>query len=188
MKNIAIFASGSGTNAQKIIDHFSGHATIKVALVLSNKATAHVIERARLAAVPTIVCNKEDFLDSVKILSALKERNIEWIVLAGFLLLIPSYLIQAFPQKIVNIHPALLPKHGGAGMYGMNVHEAVVREKDTLTGITIHYVDDRYDEGEIIFQAHCDVLENDTPQSVARKVLELEHAHFPLVIEALLKF
>lgn len=187
MKNIAIFASGSGSNAQKIITHFSGHPTIHVALVISNRATAQVLERARTAQVPCVICTREDFLDNAKILSILKEKNIDWIVLAGFLLLVPSYLIQAFPKKIINIHPALLPRHGGAGMYGMRVHEAVVAAGDKRTGITIHFVDDRYDEGEIIFQAQCDVNESDTPQSVAHKVLELEHTHFPVVIEALLK-
>jgi phosphoribosylglycinamide formyltransferase-1 len=186
MKNIAIFASGAGSNAQKIMDHFKDHPKVRVSLVISNKATAMVLERAKAAGIPRQVFSKDDFLDQKMVLSLLSEHKIEWIVLAGFLLLIPPYLIQKYPKKIINIHPSLLPRHGGAGMYGMKVHQAVLLNKDSETGITIHYVDEHYDEGEILFQAKCLVSDKETVESIGAKVQLLEHAHLPIVIEALL--
>lgn len=186
MKNIAIFASGTGTNAQQIIHHFANKSTVKVALVISNKPDAKVLDRAINANVPTAVFTKKDFFETDKVLACLHENKIDWIILAGFLLLIPDNLIKAFPKRIINIHPALLPKYGGAGMYGMKVHEAIVLAKEIETGITIHYVNEHYDEGEIVFQATCEVDETDTPEAIAGKVHILEHRHYPRIIEKLL--
>jgi phosphoribosylglycinamide formyltransferase-1 len=183
MKHIAIFASGAGSNAQKIIDYFLNHSSIKVALIICNKPGALVIDRAKKSNVPVEVLPKKEFEDQIKVLHLLANYQIDWIVLAGFLLLIPKYLIHAFPEKIVNIHPALLPKFGGAGMYGMKVHEAILKEKETETGITIHFVDERYDEGKIIFQAKCQIDKTDSPNDIAEKVHHLEHLHYPAIIE-----
>ncbi len=185
MKNIAIFASGTGTNAQQIINYFANKSGVKVALVVSNKPEAKVIDRAINAKIPVAVFTKKDFLETDKVLNSLLENKINWIILAGFLLLVPDNLIKAFPERIINIHPALLPKYGGAGMYGMKVHEAIVAAKEVETGITIHYVNEQYDKGEIIFQTKCAVDLNDTAEVIAQKVHLLEHKHYPEVIEKL---
>jgi phosphoribosylglycinamide formyltransferase 1 len=183
MKNIAIFASGSGTNAQNIAEYFSGHHRIKVSLILANKPDAYVLERAKRLDIPAFVFGRKDFYESDTVLNILKNFRIDLIVLAGFLWFVPDNLLQAYPKKIVNIHPALLPKHGGKGMFGEKVHEAVIREGDKKTGITIHFVNDHYDEGEIIFQDFFDVLPGDTAESIAQRVHQLEYKHFPRVIE-----
>jgi len=183
MKRIAIFASGTGTNAAKIIDHFKDHPTIQVALVVSNVANAGVLNIAAINNVETLLINKESFHNSAVCLAILQEKKIDWIVLAGFLWKIPSFFVVAYPQRIINIHPALLPKYGGKGMYGMHIHKAVVAAKESETGITIHYVNEHYDEGAIIFQAKCMVDLLDTAEQVAQKVHVLEHIHFPRVIE-----
>lgn len=186
MKNIAIFASGSGSNAKQIIQYFQNHPQIRVVLVLSNKPQAPVLEKASQAGIPTYVFNRQSFYATDEVVQVLKSNHIDWIVLAGFLWLVPQNLIQSFPKRIINIHPALLPKYGGKGMYGMNVHQAVVEAKDTTSGITIHLVDEQYDRGEIVFQAQCEVVENDTAEEVAHKVQILEHRHFAPVIEKLI--
>jgi phosphoribosylglycinamide formyltransferase-1 len=183
MKNIAIFASGSGTNAQNIAEYFRDSDKARVSLILSNKNDAYVLERAKKLGIPTYVFNREDFYGSDKVLNLLNQYKTDLIVLAGFLWLIPSYLLAAYPNRIVNIHPALLPRHGGKGMYGDKVHQAVIASGDKKTGISIHYVNDHYDEGQVIFQEAFDVLETDTAESIAHKVHQLEYEHFPKVIE-----
>lgn len=180
---IAIFASGSGTNAEEIIKHFKGHTSIEVALLLSNKPNAYALERAKNHAIETRVFNRLEFKESLRVLEWLKEKQVTHIVLAGFLWLIPDYLVKAFPNRIINIHPALLPLHGGKGMYGMKVHEAVKRSGAKESGITIHLVNEKYDEGEIIFQGRCAVDESCTPEEIATRVHALEYAHYPKVIE-----
>lgn len=187
LTNIAIFASGAGTNAQKIIDHFRISSVAKVALVLCNKRTAGVLQIAENENIPSLVLEKEKFFSGDSYLDELLERRIDFVVLAGFLWKIPSPLIQAYPRRIVNIHPALLPKFGGHGMYGSRVHEAVLSGKEVESGITIHYVDEYYDNGDIILQIKCAVLEKDTPESLANRIHALEHANYPLVIEELVK-
>lgn len=185
-KNIAIFASGEGTNAQCIIDYFKSSDKISVALVVSNKSTANVLKRAEIAKVPTLLIDKPDFYESEAVINKLKAAKIDLIILAGFLWMIPDSLIKAFSHKIINIHPALLPKFGGKGMYGMNVHKAVIESKEKQSGISVHYVNEHYDEGEIISQHSCDVSENDTPEILAQKIRKLEHEFFPKVIEKML--
>ncbi|MCS6824351.1 MAG: phosphoribosylglycinamide formyltransferase [Cytophagaceae bacterium] len=184
--NIAIFCSGSGSNAEKIMEHFARHAAIRVAVLMANKPDCYALQRARNRGVPTHVFTKEDFYQNGSVLDVLREYNVEWIILAGFLWLVPEYLIYNYPDRIVNIHPSLLPKYGGKGMYGMKVHEAVVAAGESKTGITIHYADLAYDEGKIIFQAECDITKTDTPETVALKVQALEHMHYPRVIEELI--
>lgn len=183
---IAIFASGTGSNARRIMEHFRDSDAVQVRLVVSNNPDAGVLHIAREMGVETMVIRRDAFYHSEAILATLQDLHIEFIVLAGFLWLVPAYLVQAFPRAIVNIHPALLPKFGGKGMYGAHVHEAVKQAGETETGITIHYVDERYDEGQIIFQARCPVSPEDTAEDIARHVLTLEHRHFPVVIEQLL--
>ena len=180
---IALFASGSGSNAENIVHYFSHNSGFCFPLIISNKPDAFIHSRANQLNIPSFTFSREDFTDGEKILSLLKVYNIDCIVLAGFLLKIPQSLILAFPQKIINIHPALLPKHGGKGMYGMKVHQAVSETGDSESGITIHYVNSNYDEGSIIFQATCPVLPTDTPDMIAEKVHKLEYEHFPKVIE-----
>jgi phosphoribosylglycinamide formyltransferase-1 len=182
MKNIAIFASGSGTNAQRIAEYFLESKIAAVSLILSNKPEAFVLERAKNLGIPSVVFNRNDFYESNSILEILKNHDIDLIVLAGFLWFVPENILKAFPRRIINIHPALLPRHGGKGMYGEKVHQAVIRSGDRRTGITIHYVNDHYDEGEIIFQDAFEVLADDTPESIAHKVHQLEYRHFPRVI------
>lgn len=186
MPNIAIFASGTGTNARAIIEHFKGHPRVKVNLIVSNKKDAGVLTIADNNNVPSVLINRQTFFNSSQLLTDLNNHEIDFIVLAGFLWLIPEYLIQAFPNKIINIHPSLLPKYGGKGMYGSKVHQAVIANKESKSGITIHYVNDRFDEGEVIFQVTCEVLPEDTPATLAQKIHRLEHQHFPKVIESLL--
>ncbi|MFK7899268.1 MAG: phosphoribosylglycinamide formyltransferase [Cyclobacteriaceae bacterium] len=187
MKKIALFASGSGTNAEKICEHFQNHPSIEVSLLLTNKANAGAIERVEKYDVPTHVFSRPDFYDSSTVIDTLKEQKIDLVVLAGFLWLVPKTLVTAFPNKIINIHPALLPKYGGKGMYGEHVHQAVVENKEAESGITIHYVNEHYDEGNIIFQASCEVISTDTPADVAKKIHQLEHTHFSVEIEKILK-
>ncbi|NQU51878.1 MAG: phosphoribosylglycinamide formyltransferase [Bacteroidetes bacterium] len=184
-KKIALFASGSGSNVQNIIEYFFDNEQVIVDSVWSNNPSAYVLERASKFQVKTFVFGRDEFNNSNLVVEKLKERGVDFIVLAGFLWLIPSNLIQNF--KIVNIHPALLPNYGGKGMYGMNVHKAVVENKETESGISIHFVNEKYDEGELIFQAKCPVLATDSPDDVANKIHELEHKHFPEVIEKVLK-
>jgi phosphoribosylglycinamide formyltransferase-1 len=184
-KHIAIFASGKGTNAQAIIDYFKGNDTIKVALIVTNNKEAGVIQIAKENRIPFDIVSPKELKDE-EMLDMLDVYEIDLIVLAGFLLLIPAFLVKAYPNKIVNIHPALLPKHGGKGMYGSHVHEAVLSSKDPETGITIHYVNENYDEGEYIAQYRCHVEPGDNPQTLAIKVHELEHDNYPKAIEKLL--
>ena len=180
---IALFASGSGSNAENIVHYFSHNSNFIFPLIISNKPDAFVHSRAKQLEIPSFTFSREDFSEGDKILALLKLYNIDCIVLAGFLLKIPQTLILAFPQKIINIHPALLPKYGGKGMYGMRVHEAVAEARDSESGITIHYVNNNYDEGSIIFQATCSVLPTETPDMIAEKVHALEYKYFPKVIE-----
>lgn len=183
MHHIALFASGAGSNAQKIIEYFKGHNQIKVALVVCNKPGAGVISIAEGAAIPVLLVEKEKFFRANAYTDELKKQGIGFIVLAGFLWKIPDALIKAFPGKIINIHPAILPNFGGKGMYGSKVHEAVIANKEKESGITIHYVDEQYDHGDIIFQARCTIEETDTPQSLAQKIHSLEHAYYPKIVE-----
>lgn len=186
-KRIAIFASGTGSNAQKIVSHFRAHPSIEVILIVSNKAQAKVLEMAQENSIDTWVISRESFYKSEDILKKLTAYSIDFVVLAGFLWLIPQYLVRQYKNRMVNIHPALLPKYGGKGMYGMNVHRAVKEMGETESGMTIHYVDEQYDEGNIIFQASCALNSEDTPESIAHKVLQLEHEHFAKVIENILE-
>jgi len=185
MRNIAIFGSGSGTNAENVIKFFAKSKTIRVAVVLSNKENAGIHFRARNLDVPSFTFSFTEFKAGEKILDKLKEYNVDFIVLAGFMLLISPVIIDAFKDRIINIHPALLPKYGGKGMYGSFVHDAVVAAKEQETGITIHYVNACYDEGAIIFQATCPVNPQDTSDDVAAKVHALEYEYYPQVIERL---
>lgn len=185
MKKIVIFASGSGTNAENIIKYFENKAIATVVAIFTNNPNAKVIERANKFQIPIEVFSKEE-LNKGKILQILLDYAPDLIVLAGFLLKMPESIIKSFPDKIINIHPALLPKYGGKGMYGMNVHKAVVENIEKETGITIHYVNENYDEGNIIFQKKVTVLVSDTPEVVAEKIHELEQQFFPAVIDDLL--
>ena len=185
MIKIVIFASGSGTNAENIIRYFQATKSASVEAVFTNKADAQVIQRAEKYQVPSQVFTKND-LETGKVLQEINAIQPDLIVLAGFLLKFPQSIVAEYPDKIINIHPALLPKYGGKGMYGMHVHRAVVENKESKTGITIHYVNENYDEGNIIFQKEVTVLISDTPEVVAAKIHELEQDHFPVVIEKLL--
>lgn len=185
MKKIAILASGSGTNAEKIMEYFQNSSKGQVVLVASNKKDAFVLERAKKFQVPTYTFSKSE-LESGMLTDQLQTLGVDLVVLAGFLLKIPHNLIQAFPDQIVNIHPALLPNYGGKGMYGSHVHQAVKDAGDAETGITIHLVNEHYDEGKIIFQAAVPVSPTDSPEDIANKVHLLEHKYFPNVIESLL--
>lgn len=185
-KNIAIFASGSGSNAEIIIRYFQKSDSATVSLVLSNKSDAYVLERAKGLNVPSRVFLKDKWTVGDEILTILEDFHIDFIVLAGFLVRVPELLLHAYPNKIINIHPALLPKFGGKGMYGDRVHEAVVASGEKESGITIHYINEHYDEGDTIFQATCPVLPDDSPGDVAQKVHVLEYEHFPHVIAKVL--
>ncbi|UKN00644.1 phosphoribosylglycinamide formyltransferase [Paracrocinitomix mangrovi] len=184
--HIAIFASGGGSNAESIIRHFNAVDDIDVSLIVTNKADAFVVERAKTHAIPYYVHTKED-VDNGQLLKMLSEKNVDFIVLAGYLKKVGDDLIQAYPNKIVNIHPALLPKFGGKGMYGMNVHKAVVAAGETISGMTIHFVNEHYDEGQIIEQHQCELDEVDSAEDVAAKVLKLEHAYYPKAIEKIIR-
>lgn len=206
LKRIALFASGSGSNAEKIAQHVADNPDVEISLIVSNNPKAGVIERARRGFdrrgfdpigfdpigfertlhVPVLLIDRATFYDTNRISQLLLNQKIDLIVLAGFMWLMPGDLVRVFPNKIINIHPALLPKFGGKGMYGHFVHEAVIAAGETESGITIHYVNERYDEGKIIFQARCTVSPTDTPDDVARKVQELEHAHYPRVVAEVL--
>lgn len=188
MKKIAIFASGSGSNAENIIQYFAQKPQFCVKSVFCNVPDAYVLERAKKYRIPSFVFNREEFRNPDKVFRQLQEQEINFIVLAGFLWLMPSFITAAWPNKIVNIHPALLPAYGGKGMYGHHVHEAVIAAGEKESGITIHYVNDHYDQGAIIFQAKCPVLPTDTPDDLAARVHELEYRYFPQIIaETILK-
>jgi phosphoribosylglycinamide formyltransferase-1 len=185
-RSIIIFASGTGSNAQKIIDFFRNDPAVRISLIVSNKPGAGVLSIAEHENIPTLVIDKERFFRGDAYVEDLEAYQPSLIALAGFLWKLPPALVKAFPHKIINIHPALLPNYGGKGMYGHFVHEAVINAKEPETGITIHYVDELYDHGEYIFQARVPVNKNDTADSIASKVLQLEHHHFPRVIQSLL--
>lgn len=186
MTNLAIFASGRGTNAEAIINHFKNSTEVTVGLVVCNNPGAGVLEVANKHNIPVAVVSKKGFYESRELVALLKKHQINFIALAGFLWLVPEYLLELFPHKIINIHPALLPKHGGKGMYGKKVHEAVLQAHEKETGITIHYVNEHFDEGEIIFQATCKVEPDDTVARVEEKVRKLELEYYPKTIEQLL--
>jgi phosphoribosylglycinamide formyltransferase 1 len=183
MKKIAIFASGSGSNAERLTTYFSENDSVSIELFLSNNPVAGVIERGRRLGIPTVLFDKKTFSKTNKIVDLLQNQQIDFVILAGFLWLIPENLIKAFPNKIINIHPALLPKYGGKGMWGHFVHEAVVAAGEKESGITIHFVNEHYDEGKVIFQSKCEVLPSDSPEDVAHKVQALEHQYFPEIVE-----
>lgn len=185
--NVAIFASGAGSNAQKLIDHFRHHPQIKIALIVCNKPGAGVLTIAQKENIPALIIEKEKFFRGNAYVDEIKQHNVEFIVLAGFLWKVPVALIKAFPQGIINIHPALLPNYGGKGMYGRFVHEAVIEAKDKESGISIHYVDELYDHGQLIFQARCTIEAEDTAESLAQKIHALEHEHYPLIVEKVIR-
>ena len=185
MKRIVIFASGSGSNAENLIRFFQNKNTASVVMVLTNNPFAKVLDRCKKLEVSALSFNKVALMNG-DVLNLLEASKPDLIILAGFLWKFPESILQVFPNKVINVHPALLPKYGGKGMFGMNVHEAVVANKESETGITIHYVNEHYDEGAIIFQAKCDVNPSDSADDVASKIHELEMAHFPLVVEQLL--
>jgi len=186
MRNIAIFASGSGSNAENIIAYFSTKNSAKVALVLSNRRDALVLKRAARLKVPSVFFDRKDFYHSETVLEYLRSYSIDFIVLAGFLWLVPENLLDSYPGRIINIHPALLPSYGGKGMFGEYVHRAVIENKEKESGISIHFVNREYDKGDIIFQARCAVDDSDTPDTLAQKVHSLEYVHFPKVIEGII--
>lgn len=186
-KRIAIFASGSGSNAQKIMEHFKRSNDAEVVLVLTNNSDSYVLQRADNFEIPSHIFDKKEFYQTDKIVNLIKNLNVDLIVLAGFLWLVPQNLLQAFPNKIINIHPSLLPKFGGKGMYGERVHLAVLAEKETESGITIHFVNSEFDEGEIIHQSKFKIDKGDDLKMMKFKVQQLEHHHFPKVIESILK-
>ena len=181
--NLAIFASGTGTNAARIIDYFRGSPNVKVCLIVCNKPGAGVLDVAGREGVPTLLIEKEPFFRGGAYVAELREKNIDFIVLAGFLWKIPEALVRAYPGRIINIHPALLPKYGGKGMYGRFVHEAVIAAGEKESGITIHWVDEHYDHGEPILQVRVSVEPGDTPETLAKKIHLLEYEHFPKAIE-----
>lgn len=180
---LAIFASGTGSNAQKIIDHFRHNASISITLIVCNNPDAGVLKIAEKENIPALLINKEKFFRGNSYVNELKEKKVDFIVLAGFLWKLPAALIQSYSTHIINIHPALLPKYGGKGMYGDNVHQSVLQAGEKESGITIHFVDEHYDNGDIIFQAKCPVLANDTPASLAQRIHQLEYEYYPRVIE-----
>lgn len=185
-KRMVVFASGNGTNFHNIALYFVDKKHIQIELLIGNKPDAYVFERAKQWHIPSLLIDRESFYQANKILNVLKEINPDLIVLSGFLWLMPENIIEAFSQKIINIHPALLPKYGGKGMYGMHVHRAVANNKEKETGISIHYVNNEYDKGDLILQAKCKLTPKDTPETIAEKVHQLEYAYFPSTIEQLL--
>jgi phosphoribosylglycinamide formyltransferase-1 len=187
MNKLAIFSSGTGSNAARIIDHFRDHPSISIHLIVCNNPDAGVLNIASAAGIPVLLIEKEQFFRGDAYLPELQKSRIDFIVLAGFLWKIPSRLIQAYPQRIINIHPALLPKYGGKGMYGRHVHEAVIAAGEKESGITIHFVDELYDHGRPIYQAKVTVDPDDTPETLAKKIQYLEHNHFPRMIEETVK-
>ncbi len=186
MNKIAIFASGSGTNAENLINFFKGNKKIEISYIFSNNKNAYVIQRAKNHDIKHYIFSRTEFYNTTNILQILQNNNIDFIVLAGFLWLIPDYLIKSYPDRIINIHPALLPKYGGKGMYGMNVHKAVIENNEKETGITIHYINNEYDKGNIIFQAKCPVNKDDTAETIAKKVHALEYEHFPKIVKKII--
>lgn len=186
MKNIAIFASGSGSNALSIITYLHRRKTAKVSCIICNNPKAGVIQKAAQHQIPTLLIDKTFKNDPSSLIIQLQEKEISWIALAGFLWKVPPQLIDAFPKRIINIHPSLLPLYGGKGMYGMHVHRAVIENKESESGLTIHYVNEQFDKGEHIAQFRCAIEENDTPESLAARVLSLEHKHYPIEIEKIL--
>lgn len=186
-KHIAIFASGSGSNAQKIMEHFKYSQEAEVSLVLTNNPDAFVLQRADNFEVPSHIFDRNEFYETDRIIELLVRMEIDLVVLAGFLWLVPENLIKAFPNRIINIHPALLPAYGGKGMYGDRVHKAILANKEEESGITIHYVNEHFDEGEIIYQARFKIEKGDTLEMVKFKGQQLEHQHFPKIVENLLK-
>jgi len=186
MRNIAIFASGSGTNAENIIKYFSNRKTAKVTLVMSNRREAFVLKRAAENNVKSVFFDRNEFYNSGIVLDTLISNDIDFIVLAGFLWLVPDDILTHYNGRIINIHPALLPKYGGRGFYGEKVHKAVISNHETESGITIHHVNKFYDEGDIIFQAKCKVEPSDTPESLAARIHRLEYEHFPRIIEKMI--
>lgn len=186
-KRIAIFASGSGSNAQKIMEHFKRNSEAEVVLILTNNPQAYVLQRADNFEIPSHIFTREEFYKTDNIIKLLKNLQVDLIVLAGFLWLVPENLLKAFPNKIINLHPALLPKYGGKGMYGDHVHNAVLAAKEEESGITIHFVNEKFDEGEILHQSRFKIEPGDTLEIIKFKGQQLEHQHFPRVIESLLK-
>ena len=186
IKKVWVFASGSGSNAEKLFAHFAGHPSVRITGLLCNNAQAGVLEKAQAAGVPVHFLGNAGLAEPGKLLALLREHGTDYIILAGFLRKIPDEVTHAFADKIINIHPALLPKFGGKGMYGMHVHRAVKEAGETETGISIHLVNERYDEGRILFQATVPVTADDTPESIAQKVQQLEHEHFAAVCERFL--
>ena len=185
--NIALFASGTGTNVKNIINYFKSDENIKINIVLSNKHNSGALTFAKKNNIDTCVFNRDELCNTNSILDIIKKRNIELIILAGFLLKIPKQFIENFRGKIINIHPSLLPKYGGKGMYGENVHKAVIKNKEKQSGITIHYVNENYDEGNVIFQTKCIVEDTDTALTLAKKIHKLEHKYFPEIINDIIK-
>ncbi|WP_456313813.1 phosphoribosylglycinamide formyltransferase [Pseudomonas shirazensis] len=186
MKKIIVFASGSGTNAENIIKYFAASKIANVVSVFTNNGSAKVIERAKNHQIPVEIFSKNELLDR-NVLQKIQEIDPDLIVLAGFLLKFPEHIVEQYPNKIINIHPALLPNYGGKGMYGMHIHRAIVNNKEKETGISIHYVNENYDEGGIIFQQNIALTEDDTPETVAEKIHELEQKHFPEIIQTILE-
>ncbi len=185
IRHIAIFASGSGTNAQKIMEYFADNQQIKVECLLSNTSKAYALTRAKNFGIDTLIFSREEFYQTSQVLDYLNDRKINLVILAGFLWLIPVNLINMYP--VINIHPALLPAYGGKNMYGRIVHQAVIQNKEPFSGITIHYVNEKYDEGAIIFQAKCAVEPDDTPETLAERIHLLEYQYYPAVIEQVIK-
>lgn len=186
MKRIAIMASGGGSNAEAIITYFKGHPEIEVALIISNKPSAGVLEKASKYGIASLVISNKSFEDRYHLVEKLKALSIDWIALAGYLSLIPQELLSSFPNKIVNIHPSLLPKYGGKGMYGKHVHHAVFEAKEQVSGMTIHYVNGKYDDGKILLQARCNITHCKDPDTIAAEVLKLEHYYYPITLEAII--
>lgn len=185
-KKIVIFASGSGSNAQRLMEYFEHHSQIQVAALFYNNPKAHALKRAETFHVPAFLFNREELYSTTKVLEQVQQFSPDLIVLAGFLWLVPQHLLQAFSNRIINIHPALLPKYGGKGMHGLHVHAAVVQAGDAESGITIHRVNEEYDKGEFVLQAKCPVYPSDSPEELAARVLQLEHEHLPRIVEKLI--
>lgn len=184
-KKIVIFASGSGSNAQRLMEYFEHHSQIRVAALFSNNPKAYALKRAETFHVPVFLFNRDEFYHTHKVVEQVKQISPDLIVLAGFLWLVPQSLLQAFPNRIINIHPALLPNYGGKGMHGLHVHTAVLQAKDAESGITIHRVNEEYDKGEFVLQVKCPVHPTDTPEALAARILQLEHEHLPRIVEQL---